>query len=91
MNIVHLILSTHAGDNGSRDDKCIWHLTLNGQFSVNIAYNSFDMDEANASWKWDFIWKLRIPPKVKTFLWSYVTKSFLLILKGVGYLCLQIL
>ncbi|CAL2241534.1 unnamed protein product [Prunus armeniaca] len=49
MNIVNLILSTHAG------------------------YN----DEGNANWKWNFIWKLHVPPKVKTFLWVLCHKKLL--------------
>ncbi|CAL2272822.1 unnamed protein product [Prunus armeniaca] len=77
INIVNLILSTHAGYNGSGEDKCIWQLTSNGQFSVKTAYSTFYLDEGSANWKWDFIWKLHVPPKVKTFLWLLCHKKLL--------------
>ncbi|XP_021810643.1 uncharacterized protein LOC110753955 [Prunus avium] len=77
MNIVNLILSTHAGYNGSGEDKCIRQSTSNGQFSVKTAYSTFYLDEGNANWKWDFIWKLHVLPKVKTFLWVLCHKKLL--------------
>ncbi|VVA35374.1 PREDICTED: ribonuclease [Prunus dulcis] len=75
INIVNLILSTHAGYNGSGKDKCIWQPTSNGQFSVKTAYSTFYLDEGSAKWKWDFIWKLHVPPKVQTFLWLLCHKK----------------
>ncbi|KAI5347913.1 hypothetical protein L3X38_000800 [Prunus dulcis] len=77
MDIVNLILSTYAGYNGSGEDKCIWQPTSNGQFSVKTAYNTFYLDEGSANSKWDFIWKLHVPPKVKTFLWLLCPKKLL--------------
>ncbi|CAL8164317.1 unnamed protein product [Prunus armeniaca] len=75
INIVNLILSIHAGYNGSGEDKCIWQATCNGQFYVKTAYNTFYLDEGSVNWKWDFIWKLHVPPKVKTFLWLLCHKK----------------
>ncbi|CAL9024686.1 unnamed protein product, partial [Prunus brigantina] len=77
INIVNLILCIHAGYNGSGEDNCIWQATSNGQFSVKTAYNTFFPDEGSVNWKWDFIWKLHAPPKVKTFLWLLCHKKLL--------------
>ncbi|CAL8099940.1 unnamed protein product, partial [Prunus armeniaca] len=35
------------------------------------------MDKGSANWKWNFIWKLHVPPKVKTFLWVLCHKKLL--------------
>ncbi|CAL2255075.1 unnamed protein product [Prunus armeniaca] len=69
LHIIHLILSVHAGFNGSGTDRYIWQFTPNGSFSVNSAYSSFFPAEASVKWDWQFLWRLRLPPKVKTFLW----------------------
>ncbi|CAL2267138.1 unnamed protein product [Prunus armeniaca] len=77
INIVNLILSIHAGYNGSGEDKCIWQATSNGQFYVKTAYSTFYLDEGSVNWKWDFIGKLHVPLKVKTFLWLLCHKKLL--------------
>ncbi|CAL8174658.1 unnamed protein product [Prunus armeniaca] len=68
LHIIHLILSVHAGFNGSGTDRYIWQFTPNGSFSVNSAYSSLFPAEASVKWDWQFLWRLRLPPKVKTFL-----------------------
>ncbi|KAL5733002.1 hypothetical protein ACOSQ2_032694 [Xanthoceras sorbifolium] len=40
-----------------------------GNFSVKTAYNLM-LDSDSPPWQWNFIWKLKLPPKVLTFLWS---------------------
>ncbi|KAL3833965.1 hypothetical protein ACJIZ3_008701 [Penstemon smallii] len=64
---------------GSRinQDKQIWHYTNNGQFSGRSAHHlALQMAEQESTstatqkdWKW--IWSLRVPPKVKIFLWRF--------------------
>ncbi|CAL8132777.1 unnamed protein product [Prunus armeniaca] len=44
-------------------------LTSNGEFSVKTAYLSLFTEETNHSRNWDTIWKLHVPPKIKTFVW----------------------
>ncbi|KAB5560806.1 hypothetical protein DKX38_005763 [Salix brachista] len=72
-NIVKLITGIHAGFNGSGVDKRIWQFTSDGCFFVKTAYSSL-MEDNNLKWKWHFLWKLKIPPKVKTFLWFYAIR-----------------
>ncbi|KAG5230022.1 ribonuclease protein [Salix suchowensis] len=75
-NIVKLITGMHAGLNVSGVDKRIWKFTSNGYFSVKTAYSSL-MKDNNLKLKWQFLWKLKIPPKVKTFLWALCHKKIL--------------
>ncbi|BBN67603.1 Polynucleotidyl transferase, ribonuclease H-like superfamily protein [Prunus dulcis] len=58
-----------AGFNHTEVDSCIWQLTSNGEFSVKTAYLSLFTEETNHTWNWDTIWKLHVPPKIKTFVW----------------------
>ncbi|KAK9912978.1 hypothetical protein M0R45_036807 [Rubus argutus] len=66
------ILGTHAGGIRSGNDKAIWNLSTNGEFTVKSAYQSLFTNVADHSWPWNFIWHLQIPPKVKVFLWTLV-------------------
>ncbi|KAL6272827.1 hypothetical protein ACE6H2_023519 [Prunus campanulata] len=50
-------------------DKSIWGLSKSSSFFVKSAYLSFIGDADFVSWRWDFLWKLYLPPKLKTFLW----------------------
>ncbi|KAK0586151.1 hypothetical protein LWI29_001876 [Acer saccharum] len=68
--IIHRILSTHAGSSHSGEDRVIWGLSNNGQFSVKSAYESIVANEEVSIWKWDFLWKLKLPPRVQFFLWA---------------------
>lgn len=67
--IVNLITSVHVGFDGSGVDKCVWQFTPNRNFSVKTAYDSLFHAQHIFEWKWHFIWKLHVPPKIKTFLW----------------------
>ena len=68
-HIIGQILHIPTGFDGCGEDIQIWAHTSNGSFSVKLAYNIFfdGYDQANSPWK--LIWKLQIPPKLKTFLW----------------------
>ncbi|KAH7557063.1 hypothetical protein JRO89_XS11G0039800 [Xanthoceras sorbifolium] len=68
-HIVHKIASIHAGFDCSGADKVIWGYSGQGLFSVKSAYNNLLLD-FDSPWQWRFIWKLKLPPRVQTFLWA---------------------
>ncbi|BFG20702.1 hypothetical protein CerSpe_069760 [Prunus speciosa] len=76
-HIVQLILCVHAGFQESGPDRCIWKLTANGKFSVKTAYGITSTDDDPLMWSWNFIWKLHIPIRIKTFLWVLCHKKLL--------------
>ncbi|KAK4413195.1 hypothetical protein Salat_2732000 [Sesamum alatum] len=60
-------------------DTLVWHTARNGLFSVRSAYNLAQQIDENNSAKsssgggpshWDFIWKARVPNRVKNFCWK---------------------
>ncbi|KAL5840970.1 hypothetical protein ACOSQ4_013578 [Xanthoceras sorbifolium] len=63
-NIIHKITKIHIGN---ILDKIIWGGCSKGNFSVKTAYNLM-LDSDSPPWQWNFIWKLKLPPKVLTFL-----------------------
>ena len=52
-----------------------WHLTKSGQFTVRSMY--LHLANHNFPFRHKFIWKLKIPLKIKIFLW-YLQKGVLL-------------
>lgn len=67
--ILSILLNNKQGK-----DKRIWSHAANGQFSVKIGYhvmmNRMVREEEYAvPGDWDKLWALKIPPKVKCFLW----------------------
>ncbi|KAL5769017.1 hypothetical protein ACOSP7_015576 [Xanthoceras sorbifolium] len=71
---VEKIICICFDDSGRDSDKLIWGLTKNGSFSVSSAYAS--LFDGNA-WRWKFIWALKIPLKLQTFLWNLLHKKIL--------------
>ncbi|XP_040372858.1 uncharacterized protein LOC112194030 [Rosa chinensis] len=67
--ITDQILRIPPGFDGCGDDTQIWGGTSNGSFSVKSAYNIFFEDYEQMHSPWKFIWKMQVPPKLKTFLW----------------------
>ncbi|XP_062021310.1 uncharacterized protein LOC133737845 [Rosa rugosa] len=65
------VCDVHGGTR-SGDDTIIWRLSQNGNFSVKSAYHSLFLNLDPQPWPWNFIWKIQVPPKVKTFLWTLV-------------------
>ncbi|XP_074361973.1 uncharacterized protein LOC141702164 [Apium graveolens] len=72
-----LILSMPCGDI-EIEDKIIWHYSKNGEYNVKSGYKVVmsmkDMVEASdmrnsESW-WSSIWNMRVPAKIKHFLWK---------------------
>lgn len=75
---VHNILQLSFGS-PTTEDKLFWAFSKTGHFTVRSCYHNLlngkiGMDspggsasEDNSRWKW--LWKINVPPKVRTFLW----------------------
>ncbi|CAN1156954.1 Putative ribonuclease H protein At1g65750 [Linum perenne] len=56
-------------------DVMIWHFSKDGNYSVRSAYRVY-MDKVvrrtylNVPGEWPLLWKMKIPPKVKHFMWN---------------------
>ncbi|XP_020412737.1 uncharacterized protein LOC109947231 [Prunus persica] len=71
------IVSIHVDIEGNLPDTCIWGPTSNGVFSVKTAYElSARFNDVPGS-PWNFIWNLKIPPRVKMFIWLLTQKKIL--------------
>ena len=57
-------------------DKIIWSGTSSGHFSVKSAYTIL-CDVSGQNEFWGKIWSLNIPPKLKIFLWTFVSGKLL--------------
>ncbi|KAK0587703.1 hypothetical protein LWI29_027305 [Acer saccharum] len=68
-NIVHRVVSIHAGGSYSGPDRCIWGWAKDGEFSVKTAHEGQLEVESLTLWPWKFVWKLKIPPRIQHFLW----------------------
>ena len=51
LNIVHRIMSIHAGRGQSGQDRVIWGLSNNGDFTVKTAYESNFKNNVSSPWK----------------------------------------
>jgi hypothetical protein len=60
---------------GSDQDTVSWKLESNGKFSVKSTYNALTICESGSSFK--NIWKGKIPPKIKIFLWLVANDAIL--------------
>ncbi|CAN6587433.1 unnamed protein product [Malus baccata var. baccata] len=68
--------------NPQRKDRLIWAPTRNGNYSVKSGYlwlqlHSLTLRDHRSTWSravpellWKGIWRIRVPPKVRNFLWS---------------------
>lgn len=76
---VHNILQVPFGAPDTAD-KLVWAFSKSGQFTVRSCYHNLISGKArmamassslvgSASPEWDWIWELRIPPKVRMFIW----------------------
>lgn len=73
--IVHNLISTF--DNSTQEDTLVWKPT-EGQYRTTKLYKLLHNTSNNfVESRWFFIWKLTVPPKIKSFLWQ-VVNSFLL-------------
>ncbi|KAL0449471.1 UNVERIFIED_CONTAM: hypothetical protein Slati_1503500 [Sesamum latifolium] len=80
----NLILKLPLGREQRADSIC-WHYTQNGLFSVRSAYlladallnsqSSSTRSDLRANTGWKSIWKAKIPPKVRLFIWKIVSDA----------------
>ncbi|KAL5792898.1 hypothetical protein ACOSP7_001492 [Xanthoceras sorbifolium] len=68
-DIIQRIISIQANEIGEGEDCLIWGNGSEGSFTVKSAYNSFFKVNLSDHWKFDFVWKAKIPPKIQCFLW----------------------
>lgn len=57
-----------------QQDRLIWNRSNDGSYTVKSAYqmaltNLVDRSHLRSDGDWSFIWKLKVPPRVKLFLW----------------------
>ncbi|KAL6180151.1 hypothetical protein ACLB2K_046818 [Fragaria x ananassa] len=73
--IVNKIVNVPTDFGVSGSDTLIWGATANGKFSVKSTYNSlFDMSTPLYP-QWNYIWRMKIPPKLKIFYGPFYIKS----------------
>lgn len=54
-----------------QEDRIIWSGEENGSYSVKSSYRMLRGENtANSSFHWTHIWKMNLPPKVKSFVWQ---------------------
>ncbi|KAK3222281.1 hypothetical protein Dsin_009306 [Dipteronia sinensis] len=76
-HIVLRIFRIHVTSNHGVDDTAVWSLSKNGDFTVNSVYEGHFKHADIISWKWSFIWKLKLPPRVIYFLWLLLYSKLL--------------
>lgn len=62
------------------EDKIIWNGSTSGQYTAKQGYNCrLNHERINGSVpstaKWSLIWKLHLPPKIKSFCWKLLHQS----------------
>lgn len=57
------------------DDGLLWPHTTSGKFSVKSLYST--LVQGHHSSKFKGVWKARVPPKIKAFLWQAIRKRLL--------------
>lgn len=60
------------------EDKLIWVAAKDGRFSIKSAYNlimqkTLQYEDCKIEGDWNLIWRVKIPPRVKTLLWRLYT------------------
>jgi hypothetical protein len=72
---LHLVNRLMAVTLSSEQDKFVWSLTTSGAFTVKSMY----LDYMNGHTKYfkKFIWKTKLPLKIKIFMWFFHTKVIL--------------
>ena len=68
--MVSRIINIHVDSTLDNEDTVVWGLANYGDFSVKSAYEGLFNDADLVTWKWDFIWKLKLPPRVLYFIWT---------------------
>ncbi|KAL5780992.1 hypothetical protein ACOSP7_006021 [Xanthoceras sorbifolium] len=68
-NIIQRIMGIQVDTTGEVEDCMIWGNDSEGSFTIKSAYNSFFDKGLGDQWKFDIVWKIRVPPKIQCFLW----------------------
>ncbi|CAN0916153.1 Putative ribonuclease H protein At1g65750 [Linum grandiflorum] len=60
--------------NGGEADKAVWHYSKYGEYTVRSAYRLLlervgDMETLRCEGEWTKLWALKLPPKIKHFVW----------------------
>jgi hypothetical protein len=71
LNLLHRLIEVQLSED---PDKFIWRLTANGEFSVKSLYVDFMNDHTVFLKK--YIWRLKVPLKIRIFMWFLNKKSF---------------
>jgi hypothetical protein len=67
-------------DSSAGEDEQIWPGNNTNTFSITAMYHVIcDFDRAEEDIKWKSVWKLKVPERVKYFIW-------MMMMHGVGYL-----
>jgi hypothetical protein len=79
-NTSQLILNTSL-HHLVHEDKIIWKAEKNGSYSVRSAYRICvteiaDNSHLHVPGKWSLIWKLKVPPKIRNFVWRVCRGCF---------------
>ncbi|KAL6208769.1 hypothetical protein ACLB2K_019714 [Fragaria x ananassa] len=76
IDVVHIIASIPISD-GNLQDRLIWGNSSSGVFSVKSAYQLLCDEQGFQNYMWRKNWSMNIPPKLKIFLWSFVSSKIL--------------
>lgn len=71
----HIVQEMLKIQTNSMDDVAVWKLEKNGRFSVKSAYNALSRAEEGNNFR--YIWKGKIPAKIKIFLWLIANEAIL--------------
>jgi hypothetical protein len=74
-NLTYLMLVFVAIHLTTEPDKFVWKLTDSGLFSVKSFY--MDLMNGHAIYLRKYLWKLKIPLKIKKFMWFLSNKVLL--------------
>ncbi|KAL6141498.1 hypothetical protein ACLB2K_059786 [Fragaria x ananassa] len=75
-DVVHVITTIPIAV-GDLQDKIIWGKTSSGIFSVKSAYQLICDESGYQKYVWMKNWSMHIPPKLKIFLWTFVSSKLL--------------
>lgn len=72
--VIAKIVPIHAERKTASEDSLIWGVEKSENFTVRSEFElcckAENGQNSSADWKWNFIWKLNVAPKIKTFLWT---------------------
>ena len=60
------------------DDQLVWRLTTSGVFDVRLFYKLLSSPTTDA-FRWECIWRTKVPKRVSFFLWTTVNDGILTI------------